>query len=87
MEANLYLMRKKLVNKIWLFCNTQGLAIGVVKFLREGYKIRHIFLGQKSMYSKEIIVFCKYVDIMLNCQKLGIISEDKVFKRCDQKCQ
>ena len=34
-----------------------GLVIWVVEFSREGYKIKRIF-GQKSISSKEIIVFC-----------------------------
>jgi hypothetical protein len=34
------------------------MAIWVVKFSREGYKIKTIF-GQKSTYSKKIIVFCE----------------------------
>ena len=33
------------------------MVIWVVEFSREGYKIRNI-LGQKSISSKEIIVFC-----------------------------
>ena len=34
------------------------MIIWVVEFSREGYKIRKIF-GQKSISSKEIIVFCE----------------------------
>ena len=34
------------------------MVIGVVEFSREGYKIRKIF-GQKSISSKEIILFCE----------------------------
>ena len=33
------------------------MAIPVVEFSREGYKIRMVF-GSKSIFQKEIIVFC-----------------------------
>ena len=47
------------------------LVLQVDEFSREGYKIRYIF-GQKSTYSKEIIVVSSRL-------KLGIILENKEF--------
>ena len=44
------------------------MAITVVEFSREGYKIRKIFDKQNQLYSNEIIEFCKLV--MERCQKV-----------------
>ena len=38
----------------------QGMAIPVVEFSREGYKIRKGFLEKNQLYSNEIIEFCKF---------------------------
>ena len=42
------------------------MAIWVVKFLREGYKLRSMF-GQKSSYSKKSIVRILKIDIVPHC--------------------
>ena len=54
------------------------MAIPVVEFSREGYKIRKVF-GKKSTYPKEIIE-SRELDfgVISRCQNLGIISENTV---------
>ena len=54
------------------------MAIPVVEFSRERYKIRKVF-DKKSTYPKEIIDFENWypVGIVASCQKLGIILENK----------
>ena len=60
-----------------------GMAIWVVKFSREGYKIRCIF-SQKSIYLP-INRFFFWMSIALSCQKLGNIGENQPFQKFEVK--
>ena len=60
------------------------MAILVVEFSREGYKIRKVF-GSKSTVGKWNYWILR-IGVVGSCQKLGIISENKVVnKLCYQK--
>ena len=55
----------------------QNMVIRVIKFSREGYKIKQIF-GQKSKSSYFKANYCiLYTGIAPSCQKLGFILENK----------